>query len=763
LATVVSQSGPRENRKYFEGDMRLLTALLCLCLLIIFGPTGCGSVSTQPMAIVVNITNPFPNNSIQVGTPAVTLNATVANDPGKKGVKWQLTQAGVACEPDCGRLVPSSNPSFYAVYTPPTTTPLNQQATIAAVAVDEGTQEFAFTFTLIPPASVQITNKFTSIYTGASPVTVNATVMNDPAAAGVTWTLTAGGSNCSPACGTLAPAATPSFSAVYTPPTTVPSGSGANPTITATSVTNPAANDSFSFAINPSSALFKGSYAFLLRGYYLQTNSGLPGVPMSFAGTVTADGNGNLTNGELDLNNGGGITYIPSPQTGTYTVTFTPTGIAQVAMEISSFTFPNSNPPIDLKFRATLSGDGTHGRLIEFDGSSFINAGTIELQDSTAISTKPSGSFAFGVNSDSPWAGRTVAAGQLVLGAGGVTGGLIDQSVNGAASPTFVGTAISADAESAPDSLGRGTLTITVQGQSVNYAYYIIDSSHFEMIEIDHGQVFGTVFAGFAQVQNALTASSVNGINVIQLTGFDQPSANDIVPVSIVGLFTVSGGNAYTLKFDINNVGNSLTQHGANGSVTFDPTTGRAVVSAPDGFNNSFVNQAAWYLYDQNKGFFVEEDISTPNGTPLNQAITNLALSGTTLAQTGAPYTAASLSGNTIAGFGASSSPLIPNLDLGFNFNNTANPATYTANGDLTSVLTQASNLPSIQFNGKYQLALLSEGYGRILLPTALFGDFTSPTGTQGEASFYMIAPNQFVGIGIVNNLPSGVFFVDPQ
>jgi hypothetical protein len=730
------------------------------CFVLVLGLAGCASVGSPGPSIVVDVTNPFPNDGIQVGAPAVTLNATVAHDPGHRGVKWALSVANVACSPGCGTLVPIGHPSFSAIYTPPAQTPLNQQATIEAIAVADVTQDYGFTFTIIPKASVEITNKFASVYAGTPPVEVNAQVFNDLASAGVTWTLTAGGSNCSPACGTLAPSAAPSFAALYTPPLTVPAGANANPTITATSVTNTAASDSFSFAINSPDALFKGSYAFLLRGYYLQTNSGLPGVPMTLAGTVVADGMGNLTNGEFDLNNGGGITLIPSPQTGNYTVQFTPSGIAQVDMEVSSFTFPDST--IDLKFRATLSGDGTHGRIIEFDGSSFINAGTIELQASTAISSKPSGSFAFGVDSDAPFGGRTVAAGQLILGAAGVTGGLIDQSANGAPAPIFVAAPISPDTQSAPDSLGRGTLTMTVQGQSVAYAYYIVDSSHFLLLEIDHGAVFGTVFGGVARIQNTLTATSVNGVNVIQLTGFDEPSGtNNVVPVSIVGLLTVTGGDNYVLLFDINNTGNSLTQHGANGSVTFDPSTGRAVLSSPDGFTTSFVNQAAWYLYDQNKGFFVEEDVSTPDGTPVAEAITNLALSGTTLPQTGRPFSPTALSGNTIAGFGASSSPLIPNLDLAINFNSTA--GTYAANGDLTSVLTQEGNLPAIQFTGKYLLENSGEGYGRMLVPVALFGNFTSPTGTQGEASFYMIGPNQFVGIGIVPGLPSGVFFVDPQ
>ena len=728
-----------------------LVALSCLALA--FGLVSCANVVPSAPGIVVAITDVFPNDAIQVGTPAVTLHATVTNDGSHSGVKWTLSAANVGCSPDCGTLVPSGNPSFSAVYTPPAKTPLNQQATIAAISVADGHQQFAFTFTIIPPPSVQITNKFASVHNGGVPVEVDATVMNDPAGAGVTWTLTAGSSNCSPDCGTLVPAAAPSFSAIYTPPATVPTGASANPTIAATSVTKTSSSDSFAFAIVSSAALFKGNYVFLLRGYY----NGASGTPMALVGTVVADGNGNLTGGELDINNDGGITAVSAPQTGKYTVQFSATGITQVLFEITSFTFPGSSN--DLKFRCFLSADGKRGRIIELDGSAFINAGTIELQDSAAITTKPSGSFAFGVDSDAPFAGRNVAAGQLVLGPAGVTGGLIDQSADAATSPIFVGAPISPDAQSAPDSLGRGTLTITALGKSVQYAYYVVDSTHFILIEIDRGLVFGTVFAGVARSQSTLTADSVNGVNVIQLTGFDEPTGtSNVRPVVLVGLLTVSGSSTYTLLFDINDIGNSLTQHGANGSVTFDPSTGRAVLSAPDGFATNFVNAGAWYLYDKGKGFFVEEDISTSNLPPA-QSITNRALSGTTLPQIGAPYKSKDISGNTIVGFGASSTPIIPNLELGINFNNTAN--TYSATGDLTS--SQVGSLINIQFTGTYRIFNSAEGYGHILLPAALFGDFTSPSGTQGTASFYMIAPNQFVGIGIAPGQFSGVFFVDPQ
>src|SRR5438477_5476815 len=63
--------------------------------------------------------------------------------------------------------------------------------------------------------------------------------MNDPNNKGVSWSLTQGGANCSPGCGTIAPATTPSGNAAtYTAPSTVPGNP--NVPVVATSVANTA-------------------------------------------------------------------------------------------------------------------------------------------------------------------------------------------------------------------------------------------------------------------------------------------------------------------------------------------------------------------------------------------------------------------------------------------------------------------------------------------------------------------------------------------
>lgn len=741
---------------------------------------GCSvSVRHVQQPLVVSVTNPF--TFTQIGDSPVTLKATIADDDLQEGVKWALTNSNLPCSPDCGTLAPQGKPSYSAVYTPPKSVPLNQQATIIATSVAEDTAQYAFIFTIFPPASIQITNKFSSILIGTQPVTVNSTVTNDPSNSGATWTLTAGGSDCPPAaCGTLSPG-TSDTSIVYTPPTTFPSGANVNPTLTATAVDNSSASDSFSFTILNTTVFFKGSYAFLLHGYYNfdQTTPANQAaqVPMAFAGTFTADGNGNIINMEFDINNSGGLTSIATPQTGTYTVNKGPTGIVEAVITVTSYTYPSGVSP---GFRCVMSADGTHGRMIELDQGVNLLSGVVQLQDTTAIGTQPAGNFAFGVDSDSPFGGRYVAAGQLVLGASGVTGGLIDQSFQANLTPIFVAQPLSPDLETAPDAVGRGTLNITAQGMTVNYVYYMVDASHFFLIEMDKGAVFGTVFGGQAVMQNGLTASSVNGVSVIQLTGFDVSGSqipNIVWPVVIVGLLNVSGGNTFSVHFDINDIGQFLIGEGANGTVTFDPTTGRAALSAPTGFSGgNFLDAGAWYLYDAGKGFFVEEDIST-SGSVTATSITNRALSGTTMPQTGAPFQLTDISGNLIGGFGASSSPLVPNAVLGMNFTppgslGTGKPGSYTAVGDVTSIATQGGKVTDGSYSGKTAFLTatdLANGHGLIIFQGPLVGDF-SGSGQTYQGTFYMIAPNQFVAIAsagsgsVFGSFPpyTGVIFIGP-
>ncbi len=723
---------------------------LAIVVALIAALSDCaGNPFSSPISVTV--TNSF--SSIQTGAAPVTLTATVSNDKHNAGLKWTLTLGNVTCSPACGSLTPAPSPSLTAVYTPPMNVPTNQSATITVASAADPTKVFIFNFTIVAPPpviEVTITNKFTTQAVGGSQVSVNATVTNDSMNAGVTWTLTAGGSNCSPACGTLTPSSVPpvaSFSADYVPPTTQPTGASASPTITATSVTDTTINDSFNFSIVSGAGLFNGQYAFLVRGY------DIAGSPMAMAGSFTTDGNGNITGGELDFNDGGGVTSIPSPIEGTYTTDTTFNNVVRGTLTISSYTFPNSGNHIVLKF--VLSADATRGRILELDGSGFINSGTLLRQDPAALTAASvAGSYAFGVDSDAPVGGRTVEDGQLVIAQGGAVTGIVDQSKAGDATPTYSATPIAAGSTATgPDASGRGTLSITAGNTTSLYAYYLVNAGHLDLIQIDPGHTFGTVQAGMALAQAQLTASSVNtiGPSVLQMTGMDSPTGTqNIGPDVIIGDMSILSGTTFNVTFDSNDLGNILTNHPAPGTIaSFDPTTGRGVITVIGGFNTGFMNSAVFYLYDAGKGFIIDADPST------NTGITNNAFSGTFTTQTQNFV----LSGNLIGGSVGSAIPDIPNFEAALNVNGQTGAA--TAMGDLTSLPSELGNVPNVSFAGTFLITNFPLGYGTATLPAGLF----TPTASSqpGPASFYMLGPNQFVLIGTQNGIYSGISFFDPE
>jgi len=737
--------------------------------------------------ISVSIVNKF---TTQVSAdPPVVLNATVSGDLSNAGITWTLTAGGQPCSAACGTLTAPASPTLTTTYTPPSTAPTGASATptITATSVTDPTKNDSFTFTIVPGITVAIpdSDKLPKQFIGNPSVIIHVLVANDAANAGVTWTLlNANGLACSPNCGTLVPDANPSFAATYTPPTTQPIGADSNPSITATSVTNPTKFDTYNFVISISTKPFAGQYAFLLRGYSDLTSVGTPSLPMAMAGSITFDDQGNVIGGDLDINNDTGITHA-SRLTGSLSPDSSFNGIIRGTINITNVVFAGSTTPFPLSFKFALSPDYTRGRIEELDGALFVNAGTIQRQDPAGLAAaNPAGTYAFGVDSDAPLGGRTVEVGQLVLTSNNVSGGIVDESKAGDPVPRYSAASLAASSLTAPDSSGRGTLTLSVAASgsvpasSDQYAYYIVNSGQMNLIQIDAAPAFGTVFAGVARAQKALTASSVNTTAVVQLTGMDTVpgTTNQVGPDVIIGVMTIPnplGGTAstFTLTFDENDLGNIITAKLTAGAITFDPATGRGTISDPGGFGVSFMDSAVFYLNDVGQGFVIDADPSTcvPGGIcppPNNYPITNNAFSGALTPQaTGVQFDNNSLSGNVVFSSGATAIPNIPSVLAGMTltFDPTAAPPTnYTAKGDLSSLGSQDGNLPDVSFSGTYSVFGDPLGHGLIRLPEQIFAVFPG-SGQLDSAFFYLIGPNQGVAIGIQQGTSSGVMFFDPQ
>ncbi|MFZ0969290.1 MAG: hypothetical protein WAN13_13535, partial [Candidatus Acidiferrales bacterium] len=204
----------------------------------LFALTGCGG-SSFPLALAISSVPATIS-----GGGVYTFSATTTNSTTQSPVIWTLalntpsssTDTTTPCTSPCGTWVnagttitsqtTSGSTTYYntvtsITYTAPLLPPTPNSIVLTAAAASNSAVTADVIFTIGAPAIVvRLTNTFTTISPGAPPVTLGATVQFDAANAGVNWSLAAGGSPCSPACGTLAAAPAPSFSATYTPPAT---------------------------------------------------------------------------------------------------------------------------------------------------------------------------------------------------------------------------------------------------------------------------------------------------------------------------------------------------------------------------------------------------------------------------------------------------------------------------------------------------------------------------------------------------------------
>jgi hypothetical protein len=721
-----------------------MKALLCLMVISVAAMfASCAAVVVHqehpnPASIAVAITNGF--KTVEAGSFAVTLSAAVENDPSKRGVQWRLTANGTNCSPACGVLTPAPPPSFAASYIPPKSLPSGPAAspTIAAISVENEKASAKFSFTIDPasPISVAISGSFSTVTSAGPPIPLMAQT-ND--AQGVNWALVSNGTACSPVCGTLEISASPHLVAIYTPPPILASGVNPAASVSAVSISDPTKSAGFSFTIlsAPSS-----NYVFLLRGF--DSNS----FPMAMAGVLVADVDGNITGGELDLAQGGKSVRAESLQ-GNFTTDTNFAGIIRGTITISNFTLPGTS--IHPVFKFVLRSNELEASVIEFDGSGNLAAGSIDLQNGIST-TGPTGVYAFGLDSDSPIGQRTVAAGAFDISTTGAIIGVADQSQAGA--PLADQAEPLSGTVTVPDLLGRGTLSFTVAGITTNYAYYAVNAGQLKFFQTGGGFSFGTLLSGTANA-HTLDFDSSNGVfqtSVIQLTGMEtRQNSATISPDVAIGVLTVHKDNSVSLICDTNNAGGVATSQKLSGTLqSYDPNTGRGVLSIPGGFQAGFLDTAAFYLYDNGAGFLIDIDPSS------SATITNRASSGTLARQVPGPFASNSISGNLIAVSGASSVPSIPNVAAAAN----ADPdsSTFVAIAYATS---QSGPLPNVSFQATYGLSDPASGRGTAVFPAGLYGDFT-PQATA-PASFYLISPNRFVTIGTQTGLPSGISLFAPD
>ena len=367
---------------------------------------------------------------------------------------------------------------------------------------------------------------------------------------------------------------------------------GYSPLITASNGVSPNATQTLTLTVTnltcPLPALGNES---LLTGTYVSRFNGFQDAngPSQGVMVFVANGTGGITNGELDfmtaLNFSGSSYTTPLAEQR-----------ANISASGSCYNLGSDNrgtmvwnlsagTPITMEF--SLRGDGALGHFINFSDVNPSLTGTGSR--GSAVFTKRTitgpfslgnlnGSFAVGLSgftNDNCVSNTCTGSGdggyQLLAavgrftanGGGGLTGFVFDVAqVNGGGTPAQVNIDLvtpTSASYTAPDTLGRGTLTISGNDArlggafTVDYAYYLIDATHFFLQSTD-APINNPLFNGEAIGQSgSFSVASLNGNSVFSMTGGDV--ATNSFTVTSAGRVTGvgTGSNVSTLLDKISN------------------------------------------------------------------------------------------------------------------------------------------------------------------------------------------------------------------
>ncbi len=455
-------------------------------------------------------------------------------------------------------------------------------------------------------------------------------------------------------------------------------------------------------------AALSGNYAFNFTGV---SGNGATSSVFGAVGRFTADGAGNLTNGELVTNAAGAGATSPQAFTGTYAIGADNRGVMTLSFSGSS---------AKLAFAMMANGNA---QFIEFDaagGAGTIGSGTMEKADTTAFSTaRITGDYAFGAAGFDNGSNRAAIEGRFTSnGTGTLSNAAGDVNGYGTDYPMIFSAATYAVSSTAT---GRGTmhLAFTFGGtpDSMNFVFYVVNSEKLFVMESDPVTAATPLLNGAVVQQHTPTGgfsnASLNGNIVIYLTGHSACGTVSGIPKAVAGLLTTNGSGALSLTYDENfcSAPNSVT--GAAGTYSV-ASNGRAAITI-GGYN------LVAYLVNTNQIFLFVSDVNVLFGTGEPQAATS--------------FTNGTLKG-TYAGY--ATNPVSFKVAV-FSGEFAADGASPTGN------MTGAEDMGTP--NGPVSGAAFKATYSVTPSPTNGRGTMAVTSGTGGNAIIYMISASKFVAV----------------
>jgi len=396
-------------------------------------------------------------------------------------------------------------------------------------------------------------------------------------------------------------------------------------TVTVTAAMNGVSGTAALNVVNKVYAKFAGPYAFSMvtadsRG------------PAFFNGSVIADASGNIT-GVEDSNTASGVDSDVAI-TGTYTIY--PDGRGTMVFNA------NACHPNGITLRFVLASGGTTGGLIEFDGKGVMKGSLTQQNSSSFSAASMNGTYVFrAIGIDSGTVAPNTSGNPQPLaevgifttdGNGNLTTGNEDVNDFGSFTPFIQ---LNAATYSVDSTTGRGTLQMITSSGTSNFAFYMVDANHLNLIEIDGG-ASATALAGVAELQTAQTYSAANLSGSYSFL-LDRPAVTvsgsnfTFADYEQIGFYSFDGSGNVVGTRDWESI-NGTAAVTANGHGTM--ATNLAGASGGNQDNRSY----AFYMVSPSRIYLIQ------TGTqPTIAAVTPEA--GEADLQIGAPYSEATLKG----------------------------------------------------------------------------------------------------------------------
>lgn len=633
------------------------------------------------------------------------------------GVTWSCGPATT-----CGKFASSRTANGIAdTYTAPGQVPSGNSVTLTATSVTDPTKTASALVAINASPNIVVSwNTFAS-----SPLMVNGTesleiqVQNDSSNAGLSLT-------CTPAntCGSFSQTTVSApqngaylVDTVYTAPANVPRGMVA--TLMATSNADDAQSINTPITITSSVSTvstLSGTFAFMNRGIDANGYNGI-------AGSVTLDGQGNVTGGELDSADPSTVISAAILPTGTPDASGNPSisgyTLDQFGHGILTLEFNYNGSPYETIYSITATSS-SHAMLAEVDEMGDLT-GTLDLQTANFSSAQFSGNYSF------VSAGENIAQ-SVPMNFGGIftadgsstiNSGTLDLNAGGTyRTGAFAGTF------TAPDAYGRGTITLA-SSYPVTFAYYIVGPEVIRLIEID---AITGVSAGTAYGQGSRSSvndAQVAGNYVFAMHGYGVDGAN-----ATAGQFRADGAGNFSGVLDTNDAGTATTASPITGATYTFSGNARGSVSTPDGFT------ANVYMTDPNINLLDPSNPTHGGGALMLETDASSFDNGML-----EPQTAATISGNYAMGW-----RFRPGTVDGFSNNfdvavtaalATGSPGTFSGEGEWDVVM--AGLPPDQPMNGTFTAD--SHNTGRFT------GTFSPEPGSGLLTTYYQINDSQLVMI----------------